>query len=1241
MGRRERFLDPDTGLVQRFAFELRQLRDSAGRPSYRELAQRAHYSVTALSEAAGGRTFPSLAVTLAYVQACAGDRDMWLSRWQAVSDELAPDSDDDDVAAAPYLGLATFRQEDANRFHGRGRLIEELCSRIERDPFLAVFGASGIGKSSLLRAGLLPAIGRGDVAGGEHWPVILCTPGRRPIEQLAIQLANLNGISAVPVATQLAAEPGSVGVLVKQMLATRPEQARLVIVVDQFEEIFTLCPDEQERTRFIDCLLAVAEGCDGQARIVLGARADFYARCARYPGLVAALRDRQVLVGPMEADDLRCVIREPAVSAGLTVEKALVETIVADARGEPGALPLISHALLETWKRRSGDMVTLAGYQRTGGVHGAIAQTADRVYDEFDSERQRIVRNIVLRLTALGEGTEDTRRRVTRTELLSGSDSPAVATVLARLTAARLVTVGKDTVEVAHEALIRSWPRLQAWLVEDRESLAAHRRLTETVIEWERHGRDEGLLYRGAQLAAWQIRPQDSLNDAERTFLADSHRAKIREHRTRRRRVRLTIGGLASATAAVTVLAVLAWLSADRAENESRLAFSRQLVATARAQLQLDPELGLLLAKEAFRTNPNADSEAMLSQAAVASHVRASIPAHQGKVTGVAFSPDGKHLATSGADGMVRVWACDHGRVSTASPVELAGHHGEVWNPVFSPDGNRIAAAGIDGTATIWDWTSGAPPLLLQGHQDKVWSVAFSPDGQQVASASQDGTLRIWTINGSELTVLRGHNERVLGVAFSPDGRRLASSGGDNTVRIWTLDDTRAPIVLRGHENSVESVAFSPDGQHLATASTDGTVRVWDTDGSPGSVVLGTHDGTAESATYSRDGRWIASTGNDGTVRVWNATSHARPLVLRGHHGTVWAAAFDPDGWQLASASDDGTARVWDIDEVGDATVLRGHDGPARGAVFSPDGRTLASASDDGTVRIWDTTGKTEPRVLHGQDGLLLQVTFSSDGQRVASVADNGTVRIHMVTGKSTPVVLHDPGPVWQVAFSPDGQRLAAANRSGSIRIWNTTTGADEPTQLQGDQGALCYVAWSPDGRHIASAGPSGTVLVWDLTRTGAPAVFRGHQGLVWTVAFSPDGKRLASGGNDGTVRIWSISGETDPLVLHGHQGVVWSVAFSADGHTLATSGNDATVRLWQFTSTRDPLQLQGFRASVETVTFSTDGRLATAHDDGTVRIWRCEVCRPINDVLAFADQHLTRQLTAEERKTYLNEPSA
>jgi energy-coupling factor transporter ATP-binding protein EcfA2 len=377
MGRPKRRLDSDAGPVQRFAHELRGLRDSAGRPSYRELARRAHYSVTALSDAAGGERLPSKAVTLAYVQACGGDVAAWETRWHQVTAELGETAGADDGGRSPYLGLTAFEPHDAALFFGRAEIVGELCARLADSPFVAVFGASGSGKSSILRAGLLPAVQNGVVTGGGTWRTILLTPGRHPVEELAVQLGNAVGLSAGSVRADLARQPATVNLVVRQILAARSAEC-VLIMVDQFEEVFALCPDERERAAFIGCLVEAAAGQDASVRMVLGVRADFFARCAQYPALVAALRDRQVLIGPMEAAGLRAVIREPAARAGVKVEAALIEAIIADAEGEPGALPLVSHALYETWKRRTGDTMTLAAYHRAGGVRGAIAQSAER-----------------------------------------------------------------------------------------------------------------------------------------------------------------------------------------------------------------------------------------------------------------------------------------------------------------------------------------------------------------------------------------------------------------------------------------------------------------------------------------------------------------------------------------------------------------------------------------------------------------------------------------------------------------------------------------------------------------------------------------------------------------------------------------------------------------------------------------------------------------------------------------------
>nr|WTB32090.1 helix-turn-helix domain-containing protein [Streptomyces sp. NBC_00830] len=418
MGRPERGLDPEAGPLERFAWELRQLRATAGRLSYRELSKRAHFSVTALSEAAGGREVPSLAVTLAYVQACGGDGALWEARWHAVVDELAVADGvtDSESVNAPYLGLSSFEPHHAAWFFGRQELVTELRSRVEREPLVAVFGASGSGKSSLLRAGLLPGVRAGSVPGGESWTTILLTPGRHPVEELAARLAHLLGVAATSVCADLTADPKSIGVLWCQVLVAGPGARRVLLVVDQFEEIFTLCDDPEERAAFIDCVVASTAGRDDRGR-------DCSWHTGRFLRLVrAVLRTGGRPARPSGACGADgCVVREPGLRAGMKVEAALVVAVVADAHGEPGALPLVSHALYETWKRRSGNAMTLARYRMAGGVQGAIAQSAERVYAELDETERSLAKNVFLRLTALGQGTEDTRRRVTRAELLGGA----------------------------------------------------------------------------------------------------------------------------------------------------------------------------------------------------------------------------------------------------------------------------------------------------------------------------------------------------------------------------------------------------------------------------------------------------------------------------------------------------------------------------------------------------------------------------------------------------------------------------------------------------------------------------------------------------------------------------------------------------------------------------------------------------------------------------------------------------
>ncbi len=1249
MPRGERPLEDGDGVVLQFARDLRLLREKAGRPTYRELGARAHYSAAALSEAAGGRKLPTLSVTMAYVAACGGDTAEWTTRWRAVAAELAATdaepSDTNDQGQAPYLGLAAFEREDADRFFGRGELVADLVNRVHRHRFLGVFGPSGCGKSSVLRAGLaahLAAAREGDDA-----PVVVFTPGERPLEECAVHLAQLLGEAPGTLRDEFAEDPRNLHLRIRQAVAHTATESDVVLIVDQFEELFTLCGDESHRARFIDALVTAATDPASRTRVVLGVRADFLEHCGRHHRLVSALYDAQVLVGPMTIDQLRQAITGPAEHTGYRLETALVARLIGDATRQAGMLPLVSHALLQTWLRRQGTVMTVAGYEAVGGIEHALARSAEETYQALGADQQRLAQQIFLRLTALGESTEDTKRRTAREEF--DLDDPDTAVVLETLARARLITLGDDSVEIAHEALIRHWPRLRTWLADDRDGHRIRRRLTEAATEWDRHERDVGLLYRGARLDTWEGHPTDRLNELELAFLTASRDAVERERRARRRRVRFTVGGSSSAIV-VAVLAVVALVMAARADDQRALAVGRQLVTDARAQLQVDPELGLLLAREAYRTAPSKETEAVLRQTTIGSHIHTTLRIDE--FFGAVFGPDGKHVVTSDFDGtlQVRTWDPEHGVGATTQT--LRADAPLFSSPVFSSDGRQIAVVGAEGV-WVWDWgqvlAGGAQPVLLRRISDRpTWpgKIALSSDGQRVASGSSDGTVGIWNAAGDDQpTMLHGHDGQVFGVAFSRDGKWLASGGEDGTILLWNLVGGGSAVVLGGHEGAVDAVTFSPDSRHLASAGADGTVRVWDLARMAEAVVLGRHEGGALDVAYSPDGHSIASAGKDGTVKVWNADLAAEPLVLRGHRGAVRSAAFSPDGRFILSVGDE--IKIWDADEVDDLTVLRGQHGRSVSVAASQDGRIVVSGGQDGTVCLWDLSVSRAPIVLAGNTKPVVHVAINPTGRQVAAAYEDGTVNIWKTGEPAAPTRLRERSlghPVVRLAFNADGNQLAGITTAYIAYVWNTpesSTAQLAPEKVvvgAAPNAPLQSGWWSPDGRHFATA--DSKILLWDLELRGTLTALPLDDVWGQTLAFSHDGAHLAAGSYDGTVHIWNIANTAKsaaPTALPGrHQDAIRTVTFSQDDRLLVTAGIDATVRIWETTGTNEPLVLNGFPAAASTVASLADSRYITAHDDGTIRIWRCPACGPIAEVLAQANRHITRELTTEERRRYL-----
>ncbi|GAA2629840.1 XRE family transcriptional regulator [Streptomyces vastus] len=1258
MPRRERPLEAGDGPLLELAAGLRQLRQKAGNPPYRKLAERAHYSISTLSSAASGQRLPTLAVTLAYVRVCDGDVGEWERRWREAAEQLGegdpalgPAEDQESGAPPPYAGLRSFREQDAEWFFGRERLVEELAERLERQRFVVVIGASGSGKSSLLRAGLVPRL-------RPLATTVVLTPGPRPLEECAVRLGALAGVTPGGLYEELREDPANLGRVVRQVAArSGAGDGGLVLVVDQFEEAFTLCPDDAERDRFIEALVTAASAEAGRCRVAVGVRADFYAHCTHHPLLVEAMRDTQVPVGPMSLEELRRAVVKPAQQAGLTVEGTLLASLTAQAHGQAGVLPLLSHALLQTWRRRRGNALTLGAFDAAGGLEGGLARTAEEFYQRLDTEQRKLARGVFMRLTALGEGTEDTRRPARLEELdgLTEADDGGVGAVLDRAAAARLLTLDHERVELAHEALIRCWPRLHGWLTEDREAVRTLRQLTEAAQAWEALGRDPGALYRGTRLDMATALGRASLSVREREFLDASLAARAAECAAVRRRARFRHG----AVALLTVLLVLASTTAvfavraQRAADRQRDAASSQRAADRAAALRAaNPALAAQLSLAAYRLSPTPEARGSLLST-FATPYATQLPGQASAVTTMAFSADGRVLTTGDSDRTVRLWwASDAHRPRELSTLpRLAG---PLRTVAVSPDGRLLAAGDDLGTAGVWDIGDARRPRLaarLPAGAGPVVGLGFAPGGRTLATASR-GEIRLWQLSDPRrprpLAAIRAP-AAVTAMALRRDGRMLATGHSDRTVRLWEVTASGGRLrklpPAAGHGGEVKALAFAPDGRTLATGSADFTVRLWDVAGPRrprATEVLSGHTDAVNAVGFSPDGRTLASAGVDGTVRRWELTGPGpvrEPAVLRGHTGSVGSLAFSPDGRTLATGSEDQTTRLWDVP----GPAMTGHTSSVYSVAFSPNGRLLATGSYDRTVRLWSLANVRRPRELDrltGHTGAVNSVAFRPDGRVLASGSADGSLRLWSVGTSRRPHLLSAVqgriGHVNSVAFSSDGRTLATGGEKGSVRLWDTTD-MRHPRLLAPLRGnsAVDSVAFAPDGRTLAVAARNRTAILWNVAGRRHPerlAVLAGHTDAVKSVAFSPDSRALATGSEDRTVRLWDLTDPHRPVSrdrLTGYTDGVMSVAFAPGGRTLAAASSDNTVRLYGLTGrggARELALLTGHSKAVDTLAFSPDGRtLATGSEDWTALLWDPGVRRVASRICDTATPAITR----------------
>jgi WD40 repeat protein/class 3 adenylate cyclase len=1145
-------------------------------------------------------------------------------------------------AECPYKGLASFEEADAAYFFGRERLVGELAARTVQVGLLGLVGASGSGKSSVVAAGLFPSLRAGLLPGSERWRSVAMRPGIHPMAELAGALSHV-------------APTPSEGDALEAAIDAVGDDGRLVISVDQFEEAFTLCDDEDERDAFIKAISHAAVRWPERILFVLTIRDDFYGPCAPYRELSELLTANHVLVPPMTRDELRRAIELPARRARLRVEAALADALVAEVADEPGGLPLLSTALMELWQAREDGWLRVDAYERIGGVRGAVARLAEASYEQLDEAEREAARRIFLRLSGIGDGEVLTRRRVPVSEFDVDTD-PVAADVLARLTQDRLLTTSDSTVEVAHEALLREWPRLGGWLEEDLQGHQLRQHLTDTAKQWEESARDASELYRGARLSAaldWAATRGPDLNELERQFLAESRQASEREA-DRQRRTNRRLRGLLVGTAVFLIAALvaggLALVQRGQAQEEARLASARGLAAAAVANLDVDPERSILLALEAVDVTWEADrtvvpeAEEALHRALKTSRVVLSVP--QGG--GLAVSPDGTQFATTGQDGTAMLWD-----VETGEPLlTLRGHEGPVLGIAFSPDGRQLATTGSDRTARLWDARTGRRIDVLLGHRKAVFGAAFSPDGSRLATLSADATVRIWGVrSGSEEMVLEGSAGepftafRPVPPAFSPDGSRLAAGGWGKAATIWDLDTGEIDMVLPGHTWEVTGVAFSPDGGQIVTVTYEGVARTWNARSGKQLTTFSGHTGELYSVAYSADGSRIATAGSDATARVWDATTGEHLMTLAGHTNSIGNVAFSPDGKRLLTSGADGTTRLWDISLSGERDWLT-VPGPSLrmgGIAFSPDGEMIAVPEQMTGITLRDADTGAKLMTLEGHGAVHARMAFSPDGTRLAAADSTGVTQTEanwevpiwdVNTGELLLTLTGHEDDVPALAFSPNGRRLVTSSYDGTLRIWDTLTGRQQHVL---DVGAAAFgLGFSPDGRYIvAGVGLHGVTTIWDAVTLEKRGELRGHSDEIQDLAFAADG-RLVTASWDGTARIWNLESRRQVGILRGHSGAVLGVAFSPDGKRIATGSDDGTVKLWDAASGRELLTLYGHDRIVHTVKFSADGRLlASASGDGTVALH----LMPMDELRELARERVTRSLTDEECRQYLNAP--
>lgn len=1156
------------------------------------------------------------------------------------------------IATSPYLGLRRFEERNKDLFFGRDRWVAELLQLCAEQSLILVAGASGSGKSSVVRAGLLPQLASRLPQG--RFRSLVMTPDRDPFASLRAALRSA-GIAQEKIAGLRSGTAESLGT---ELGALRPRDELWLLVIDQFEELFTLCESAELQREFLGGLTRLAATSQPDLKVVLCMRADFLDRLSPFPEFALYAERGLRLITDLKASELRAAIEQPAARHGVIFEAGLVDQIIADVQGHPGTLPLLQYTLDLLWREdRPEDDRTLntATYHRLGGVEGALGQRADLLYRYEDVEKQvprphkkqEALRRVFLRLADLAGQRSDARVVSRRAPIASFASADERSLIDELVEESLLVSSQGAVIAIAHEALLHAWPLLKSWIDEAREVLYIRNRLSADAARWQTvKSQNPALadeeLWSGTRLSsARELRDsgdfqavlggltaeESAFLDVSLSLLARREAAEAarreelrrKDEEKREQRVRFLrlgawiFGSLFLGTSGLAIYAnrqrVQARLEKDqeqlakeKAERERARAEQNELASYVEEGRQLlvereQPTDALLWLSRAYSGGSQSPVlRYLLADALRSLNTRRLVfLGHRDAVVQVDISRDGTRIVTASADHTARIWNAQSG----ALIVELKGHAAALSTALFSPNGQLVLTASHDGSARIWDAQSGRATVTLSGHTDKILAADWSADGSRVVTAGDDGTGRVWDVlGGKQLCEYRGHGAAIYSAAFSPDGTRVLTASGDETAQIWLVKSGKLVAKLLGHAAPLWSGAWSPDGRRVVTASGDSTGRIYETTKGRLIAELKGHQSAVTSAWFSPDGGRILTASWDQTARLWDAGSGAALRVLGGQGGTVTSARFSSDGKRAVTASAAGLVRVWELGSGRLLDEFKEHGDRVGSAAFSPDGSWVVSASLDRTARSSQVSSGKRIAELGGHGGRVGQAAWSPDGKLLLTGAD--AARLWDAASGKLLRELGAGGRVAAALFSPNGDSVFVAAERGAQFF---SIGGKAGPALQGRFGAVGAAELSQDGTRLVTGHADQLGRLWDARSGALVAELRGHPGAVSLVRFSGDGRRVLTA-STGEARVWD-AGTGKLLAESGPVTPIYAAAISRDGMWVVVGGVDTRVRLWRIEPGQRPQELPGHTGPVLGASFAGDGRrFVTASADRTARLW-------------------------------------